>query len=273
MENETLEDEVVICKTGSDERRLASRTQRRRSDDSRHRNESTGIKFEKLKEMMNMTKIEGGGSTEDAEKEERREVAEVEEKKEGQSEMMAVAKLEEVATVIRLIFLAAAISMAEGKEENGKEEEEKPTELYVFLVVYTIIVATTMVFLPVIWKVGVRTWRSFSERIKDLLWSRSHPGEPEEEPKGMEEEKAEENVEKDGSTLQEDPQSEEVQEIPSGSQEEVVEGRMQIPTTPGGEERSIPITEEWEEIEREEARIRREVRLGMPPRDGNQYSR
>jgi len=55
--------------------------------------------------------------------------------------------------------------------------------LYVFMVAYTILVATIVVLMPVIWKVGVRTLRSFSEGIKYLLWSRSHPGEPEEEPK------------------------------------------------------------------------------------------
>lgn len=50
-------------------------------------------------------------------------------------------------------------------------------------------VATAVVFLPVIWKVGVMTWRSFSEGIKDLFWSRSHPGEPEAEPRKLEEDK------------------------------------------------------------------------------------
>ena len=248
-------------------------------------------RFEKLKEMMNMRKIEGEEVTEDAEKKGRSEVtedaekkgrreatedaekkgrseaAEAEEKNEGRSETVAVAKLEEVATVIRLISLAAAISIAEGKEEHEKKEEEKPTELYIFLAVYTLIVATVMVCLPGIWKVGVRTWRSFSEGIKDLLWSRNHPGEPEEEPKGIEEDE-----ENEGSTPLEDPRSEEVQELPSGSQEGSQEGNqeeveresMQIPTTQRTEERSMTISEEWEEIEREEARIRREVRLGMP---------
>ena len=131
-------------------------------------------------------------------------------------------------------------------------------------------VATAVVFLPVIWKVGVMTWRSFSEGIKDLFWSRSHPGEPEAEPRKLEEEEGEVSLEgRLGTTPQEDSQPEKVQEVPSGSPERISEGRMQTPTSPRLEGRPMTISEEWEEIEREEARIRREVWLGMPHVMGN----
>ena len=76
----------------------------------------------------------------------RRAVAEAEEKSEAQGGVVAAVKLEEVATVLRLISLAAAISIAEGKEGDEAQQEKEPTELYFFVVVHTMMVATAVVF-------------------------------------------------------------------------------------------------------------------------------
>ena len=108
---------------------------------------------------------------------------------------MAAVKVEEVATVLRLISLAAAISIAEGKEGDEAEQEKEPTELYFFVVVHTMKVAPAMVFSAGYLEGWSKDMEEFFRRIKDLIRSRSHPGEPEEIPRELEEEEGEVSLE------------------------------------------------------------------------------
>lgn len=82
-------------------------------------------RFEKFKELMNMRKLEVEHEeetepTEDGEKKGRREVAKDGEKREPRKEESSTMGIEEVATVLNLISLAAVISIAEGREERLK---------------------------------------------------------------------------------------------------------------------------------------------------------
>ena len=257
-------------------------------------------RFEKLKELMNMKRIDLEATedeekkgrreatedeekkgrreatedeekkgrreaTEDEEKKGRREATEDEEREERGEQGGAALNIEEVAMVVKLISLAAAISVAEGKKEKQDEKEEESTELYVFGIIYTILVATMVVLIPAIWKVGVRMWRSFSEGNRNLLWSRSHPGEPEEEPREVETaEGYQEATEDESEAATRRAPGEEVEDEPRGSQEETVRREETIPETPQVERRQLSIVEEWEEIQREEEAVQREVRQGLP---------
>ena len=233
-------------------------------------------RFEKLKELMNLRKLDDEATedaekkgrreaTEDAEKKGRREVVEGEEQEEQGERNGTALNVEEVAMVVKLISLAAAISVAEGKKEESMEKEEENTELYVVGVIYTILVATMVVLAPVIWKVGVRTWRSLSEGSRNLLWSRSHPGEPEEEPIQEDEEGSyQETMEEERQAAEQEAPSEEIDEEARGSQEEAVRREETVPEVQETGRRQLSIVEEWEEIQREEELIRQEVRQGLP---------
>eukprot|EP00434_Breviolum_minutum_P006947 symbB.v1.2.006133.t1/scaffold365.1/size219215/8 len=223
----------------------------------------SSARIDRLKKLMNMKNF---GKNEDEEKDKATEAEEQKaedaeaEKKEGGGKI----DVENAAKVVRLITMAAAISIAKGEKEGKKEEAAE--ELYYFMVFYTVLVVAISLGLQAIWKIGVRTLRSGFEEGRYLFGFRRLPNEPEEEP---EDPPMEESVEDQGDEtrhqreeVQRQEEEEENQEALEESQREEERGRTEAAAP-------MSLEDEWNEILREEEQIRREVRMGLPHVMGN----
>ena len=241
----------------------------------------SSTRLEKLKNLMNMKGYEGRRDEEEkkdevTEAERKRKDEDTEAEKEEREGSEVKINIENAAKAVRLITLAAAISIAKG-EEDEVEEKESDGEFHKFMLIYTVVVVATSFLIPVTWKVGVRILRSCMCQTRYLLRFRSLPDEPEEEPaEPVEEVQEVGGVEEFESQQEEAPEGREDENqgvnlqpgVPEGHREEEErrpqeeEERMRTPT-PFSYER------EWEEIMREEELIRREVQQGLPHVMGN----
>ena len=232
----------------------------------------SSARIDRLKKLMNMKNF---GKNEDEEKaeateageqkakateaeEQKAEDAEAEKKEGGKIDVQNAAK------VVRLITMAAAISIAKGEKEGKKEEPAE--EFYYFMVFYTVLVVVISLGLQVIWKIGVRTLRSGFEEGRYLFGFRRLPNEPEEEPEDPTVEESGEDqgerAQQQGEEVQHQEEEEVNQETSNESQQEGGRGRTEA-TAP------VSLEDEWNEILREEEQIRREVQMGLPHVMGN----
>ena len=144
----------------------------------------TSTRLTTLKELMGMSVIPGEESAKD---EEGREEMKDEEKKEEQrkGEDLRMRK----AVAVRLIVLAAQMSLSKGSEDERKEqrtkneeEEEGEVDFQVMVVFYTVVVVVFTLLIQWMWKVGVR-WMVEESRKSSLPNTRSLPAEPDQKKK------------------------------------------------------------------------------------------
>lgn len=104
-------------------------------------------RFEKLKPLMGMRKVEKSKEGEDQD----------EEKKEKKGSMMTTPSIDTAVQAVRLITLAAVLQLAEATEEI-QEDEEPEGEFPMFVIMYTILVACVTILMQWEWRVGARRW-------------------------------------------------------------------------------------------------------------------
>ena len=202
----------------------------------------TSTRLTTLKELMGMSVIPGEESAKD---EEGREEMKDEEKKEEQrkGEDLRMRK----AVAVRLIVLAAQMSLSKGSEDERKEqrtkneEEEGEVDFQVMVVFYTVVVVVFTLLIQWMWKVGVR-WMAEESRKSSLPNARSLPAEPDQK------KKKEEGWKKESESKKSVKEKDEVQEVRERTMEEPSSSTgpinnvtlpMVAPTVPEGEGETI----------------------------------